>query len=69
MCPDKSVSGVRKFGGKVGYSRVEQLCSLQDGSEAEYAFVPWEFPKGVWIVFQTYLFQSSSINISWGCVP
>ena len=52
----------------MGYSRVEQLCSLQDGSEAEYAFLSWEFPKGVWIVFQTYLFQSSSINISWGCV-
>lgn len=64
MCPDKNVSGLRKFGEKLGETKLNSFCSLQDCSEAHYAIVPWEFLKGLWIVFQTSLFQSSSINIS-----
>lgn len=60
----KTVSGSRKSGGKLGSTKLNSSCPLQDCTEAGYAVVPWEFPKGVLIVFQTSVFQSSSSNIS-----
>lgn len=64
MCPNTNVSGLRKF--EITKSNRFAHCRTSQRLTLPLCLV--NFKEEIWIVFQNYLFLSSSINISWGSV-
>ena len=64
MCPDADVSGLRKFEG----IKLNRFAPCRTSQSLPLPLCLVHFQKALWIVFQTYLFLSSSIAISRGSV-